>query len=166
MPRVPATHDPLPIVHHHAAVALRGHHSTSCFPSFAQQAGPACTSSSVVPTGGFVHNTNATWSPRTKQSSVALFHVQKMQTQIVMGVPSRQYSAYIFEGFAGMLYMEAIEVLVVLRGSYAYLVPCSACDGMLCRFDSPHRKFHCAQLKKFKYCKSSLIRTSIIQISG
>lgn len=113
-----------------------------------------------------MHNTNATWSPRTKQSSVALFHVQKMQTQIVMGVPSRQYSAYIFEGFAGMLYMEAIEVLVVLRGSYAYLVPCSACDGMLCRFDSPHRKFHCAQLKKFKYCKSSLIRTSIIQISG
>lgn len=85
-----------------------------------------------------MRSTNATWSPRTKQSSVALFHVQKMQTQIVMGVPSRQYSAYICEGFAGMLYMEAIEVLVVLRGSYAYLVPCSACDGMLCRFGSPH----------------------------
>lgn len=67
-----------------------------------------------------------------------------------MGVPSRQYSAYIFEGFTGMLYMEAIEVMVVLGGSYARLVPCSACDGMLCRFDSPHEKSHCAQLKKIK----------------
>lgn len=64
-----------------------------------------------------------------------------MQTQIVMGVLSRQYSAYIFEGFAGMLCVAAIEVLVVLRRTHACPVPCSACDGMLCGFGSPHANF-------------------------
>lgn len=65
------------IFHHHAAVTLRGHHSTSCLSSFSQRAEQACLFVAAL-TSGFMYSMNATWLPgTTRQSNVTSFHMYK-----------------------------------------------------------------------------------------